>query len=93
MCLTGPACVAEQANEAREKIQETQAKHEEFEKTRNHLNDASREAAAAIQRAKAAEAEEAKLATAIKNHEKTAANEEKNAARVRAVLLVFVTTV
>lgn len=88
----GVLCVTEQAQEAREIIQETQAKHEEFQETREHLNVASREAAAAIQRAKAAEAEEAKLATAIKNHEKTAAKEEQTAARVRAMssfLFVF----
>ena len=82
--LTNLLWVTEQAEEAREKIQETQAKHEEFQETREHLNVASREAAAAIKRAKAAEAEEGKLATAIKNHEKTAAKEEQTAARVSA---------
>ena len=59
-------------------------KREEFEESREHLNAVSREAARAIADAKEAKAQESRVASAAKSHQKVAETEEQTAARVRA---------
>lgn len=76
-------CCAAEAKEAEERIKETKAKREEFEESREHLNAVSREAARAIADAKEAKAQESRIASAAKSHQKVAETEEQTAARVR----------
>jgi cytochrome c-type biogenesis protein CcmH/NrfG len=81
--LQTSCCCAAEAKEAEEKIKETKAKREEFEESREHLNAVSREAARAIADAKEAKAQESRIASAAKSHQKVAETEEQTAARVR----------